>query len=77
MPDTIEVAALSDGEADELFDAYAQVVEALEGFPHAPPLSRAEFEDYWLAHTSAVMVARISGAFAGAYYLRANFVGRA
>ena len=59
-----------------MFDAFARVVEAREGFPQEPPLTRAEFDDYWLAHSSAVGVARDGGVFAGAYYVKPNFVGR-
>lgn len=62
---------------DELFEAFARIVEDREGFPQAPPLSRTDFESYWLAHTSAVVVARRGGRLAGAYYLKPNFVGRA
>lgn len=62
---------------DELFGAFARIVEDREGFPQAPPLSRADFDSYWLAPTSVVMVARRRGELAGAYYLKPNFVGRA
>ena len=48
-----------------------------EGFPQEPPLSREDFEDYWLAHSSVVMVLRHRAELAGAYYLKPNFVGRA
>jgi GNAT superfamily N-acetyltransferase len=62
---------------DELFVAYAQIVDAGDGFPHAPPLSRDEFDDYWIAHTSAVWVVRAEGELVGGYYIKPNFVGRA
>jgi GNAT superfamily N-acetyltransferase len=62
---------------DEVFAAFARIVEDREGFPQEPPLSRRDFDDYWLAHTSTVMVARSASELAGAYYLRRNFVGRA
>src|SRR5439155_24668021 len=62
---------------NELFVAFARIVDAGEGFPQAPPLDRAEFDDYWLAHSAAVVVARVQGQLAGAYYVKANFVGRA
>ena len=72
-----EIRPIADGDHDDLFAAFARIVEDREGFPQEPPLSRPEFEDYWLAHSSAVMVARQSGRLAGAYYLKPNFVGRA
>jgi GNAT superfamily N-acetyltransferase len=65
------------GDHDALFAAYAQIVDTGDGFPHAAPLSRAEFDDYWIAHTSALWVLQDSGALIGAYYLKPNFVGRA
>lgn len=65
------------GEEDELFAAYGRIVEEEEGFPHAHPLSRRDFEEYWIEHTRAVVVARRGGQLAGAYYLKPNFVGRA
>jgi GNAT superfamily N-acetyltransferase len=67
----------TEADHDELFAAFARIVEDHEGFPQEPPLSRRDFDDYWLAHSSAVMVARSAGELAGAYYLKPNFVGRA
>jgi len=71
--DELRPAAQSDH--DELFAAYAQIVDAGDGFPHAPPLSRHEFDDYWIAHTSAVWVLRAEYELIGAYYIKPNFVG--
>jgi len=62
---------------DELFGAYRHIVEAGDGFPHTSPVSREEFDDYWIAHSSAVWIVRVDGKLAGAYYLKPNFVGRA
>jgi GNAT superfamily N-acetyltransferase len=62
---------------DALFAAYAQIVEAGDGFPHAPPLTREEFDDYWIAHTAAVWIVLTGESLIGAYYIKANFVGRA
>jgi ribosomal protein S18 acetylase RimI-like enzyme len=73
----MDLAAATDRDHDELFEAFARIVDAGEGFPQAPPLDRAEFDDYWLAHSGAVVVAREKGELAGAYYVKANFVGRA
>jgi GNAT superfamily N-acetyltransferase len=61
----------------DLFAAYTQIVESGDGFPHAPPLSRTDFDDYWLHHSSAVWIVRVDGRLAGAYYVKPNFVGRA
>jgi GNAT superfamily N-acetyltransferase len=57
--------------------AYGRIVEAGEGFPHGSPLSRADFDEYWIAHTSGVWVLGAPGELIGAYYLKPNFVGRA
>jgi GNAT superfamily N-acetyltransferase len=73
----VDLSPATPSDHDELFAAFARIVEAREGFPQAPPLDRAEFDDYWLAHSAAIVVAREQGPLAGAYYLRANFVGRA
>jgi GNAT superfamily N-acetyltransferase len=62
---------------DALFDAFVHIVDTLEGFPQAPPLTRPQFDDYWIDHSSGVWVATSDSALAGAYYLKPNFVGRA
>ena len=63
---------------DDLYLAFAEVVAAGEGYPHAPgPLNVEEFEEYWLDHKSLVAVARQEGTLVGSYYLRRNFPGRA
>jgi GNAT superfamily N-acetyltransferase len=62
---------------DELFVAYAEIVDSGDGFPHAPPLSRAEFDEYWIDHTSAVWIMRVQRALVAACYVKPNFVGRA
>jgi len=61
----------------ELFVAYSEIVRSGAGFPHEPPLSREDFDDYWIAHSSAVWIARDGGTLVGAYYLKPNFVGKA
>lgn len=59
-----------------LFQAFTEIVEAGEGFPQLPPLSRREFDDTW-GHATVVVEARVDGRFAGAYYLRPNGPGLA
>jgi GNAT superfamily N-acetyltransferase len=61
----------------DLFGAFSRIVEDREGFPQEPPLSPEDFEEYWLSHSSSVVVARVDDQLAGAYYLKPNFVGRA
>ena len=62
---------------DELYVAFSRIVGAGEGFPQVAPLTRPEFDDYWVDHSSAVSVARFGSYLIGAYYLKPNYVGRA
>lgn len=73
----MDLAAATDSDHDDLFVAFARIVDDKEGFPQAPPLDRAEFDDYWLARSAIVVAAREHGELAGAYYVKPNFVGRA
>jgi GNAT superfamily N-acetyltransferase len=68
--------AISDDHA-ELFAAFGDIVSRGDGFPQSPPLSWAQFEEDWIAHSSAVWIARVDGSLAGGYYVKPNFVGRA
>jgi GNAT superfamily N-acetyltransferase len=79
---TVEVVPVDIREAsvvdyDEVFVAFSRIVAAGEGFPQSPPLTREEFDDYFVDHSSAVCVARFGGYLIGAYYLKPNYVGRA
>ncbi len=62
---------------DELFVAFSRIVSAGDGFPQAAPVTRDEFDDYWVDHSSAISVARFGSYLIGAYYIKPNFVGRA
>jgi GNAT superfamily N-acetyltransferase len=73
----IVIRPAANEDLDPLFAAFVEIVNALEGFPQAPPLHRAEFDDYWIDHSSGVWVAMSESTLAGAYYLKPNFVGRA
>ncbi len=75
MPVDIRLATVDD--YDEIFNAFNRIVGAGEGFPQAPPVTRREFEEYWIEHSSAVSVARFGNYLVGAYYIKPNFVGRA
>lgn len=72
-----EMSLAATGDHDELFAAYSRIVDSGAGFPHESPLSREAFDDYWIAHSSAVWVARVDGQLVGAYYVKPNFVGKA
>ena len=74
----LDVSEAVPGDYAELFEAFAAVVAAGEGYPQPPgPLSVEDFDDYWLDHKSLVVVARHRGRLAGSYYLKPNFPGRA
>lgn len=75
MPVEIRRAAADDH--DELYTAFSRIVGAGEGFPQQAPLTREDFDDYWLRHSAAVCVACFGGYLVGASYIKANFVGRA
>ena len=56
---TLEVDRVEPGDIPELYEAFAAVVAAGEGYPQPPgPLAMGEFVDYWLDHKSLVAVAR-------------------
>jgi GNAT superfamily N-acetyltransferase len=40
-------------------------------------VTREEFDDYWVRHSTAVSVARFGGYLIGASYIKPNYVGRA
>jgi ribosomal protein S18 acetylase RimI-like enzyme len=71
------IAPYRDADEEELFRAFEGVVEEGGGYPQAPPIDREGFRSIWLEPTVTVQVARVDGAFAGAYYLKPNFPGRA
>jgi GNAT superfamily N-acetyltransferase len=73
----VDIRTAKEDDYDELFTAFSRVVTAGEGFPQAPPLTREDFDSYWIRHSSAVSVAKFGGYLVGAYYIRPNFVGRA
>ena len=75
VPVDIRIATQDD--YDELFVAFSRIVGAGEGFPQSAPVTREQFDDYWVAHSSSVQVARFGSYLIGAYYLKPNFVGRA
>ena len=73
----VDIREAKEDDYDELFVAFSRIVGAGEGFPQAHPLSREDFDDYWIVHSSAVAVARFGGYLIGAYYIKPNYVGRA
>jgi len=74
----LDLAAAGPHDHDCLYEAFARLVVAGEGYPQAPgPIPVEEFDDYWLDHKSLVVVARLDGGLAGSYYLKPNFAGRA
>jgi GNAT superfamily N-acetyltransferase len=74
--DNVDIGLLSPDDVDDLFDIFAAVVAAGEGYPQLPPLTRETFEAVWIRGVTAVVTARVDGHLAGAYYLKPNFPGR-
>ena len=72
----VDVDVLATEDLDDLFDIFAAVVAAGEGYPQLPPLSREAFDSVWVNRVTAVVTARVDGRLAGAYYLKPNFPGR-
>lgn len=73
----VEIRLATTDDHDDLFAAFEEIVAAGDGFPQTAPVSRAEFNDYWIDHSSAVFIARMEEVLVGAYYLKPNFVGKA
>jgi len=73
----LEVGPLRAEELDPLFSVFARIVEDLDGYPHAPPLSREAFLATWTGPETTVVAGRLEGELVAAYYLKPNFVGRA
>jgi GNAT superfamily N-acetyltransferase len=71
------VGPLHDGENEQLFMIFSEVVASGDGYPQLPPLTREEFEATWSRSVSAVIGARRGADLLGAYYLKPNFAARA
>ena len=74
--ESIDIDVLAADDADDLFEIFAAVVAAGEGYPQLPPLSRDAFEGVWVRGVTTVIAARVDARLAGAYYLKPNFPGR-
>jgi len=71
----VEVRPVDGTDDAQLFELFAAIVANGEGYPQLPPLSRTDFEAYWV-NVTAVVGAFVGGILAGAYYLKPNFPGR-
>lgn len=72
----VDIDVLAADDVDDLFEIFAAVVAAGEGYPQLPPLTREAFDAVWVRGVTAVIAARVDGRLAGAYYLKPNFPGR-
>jgi len=75
--DRLQLGPVRAEEDHALFALFAEIVARGDGFPHAPPLTRAQYEDTWVTPVTMTVVARAAGTVVGAYYLRPNSPGRA
>ena len=75
----VTLGPASAGDHGGLHRIFADVVAAGEGYPQDPavPVSRDDFESYWLAPATLVGVAHVDGELVGGYTLKPNGVGRA
>lgn len=73
----VDIREATEDDLEELYGGFTRIIATGEGFPQAPPLSRADFDSVWVIGSSAVRVARFGGYLIGGYYIRPNFVGRA
>jgi GNAT superfamily N-acetyltransferase len=73
----VEIRQAATHDHDELYTAFSRIVGAREGFPQQPPLTREDFDDYWIRPASAASVACFGGYLVGASYIKPNYVGRA
>jgi GNAT superfamily N-acetyltransferase len=73
----VEIRPAASDDHDDLYTAFSRIVAAGEGFPQEAPVTREDFEEYWIRHSAAVSVACFGGYLVGASYIKANFVGRA
>jgi hypothetical protein len=56
--EAVVLGPILDHEHDELFALFAEIVAHGDGFPHAPPLTRAQYDDTWVRPVSLTVVAR-------------------
>jgi ribosomal protein S18 acetylase RimI-like enzyme len=73
----VDIRPVRRDDHDDLFEAFERIVATREGFPQDPPLTRSDFNEYWIEHSTAVSIARFDHHVVGAYYIKPNFVGRA
>jgi GNAT superfamily N-acetyltransferase len=57
--------------------AYQEAIDAGSSFPITGAVAVADARRVWVDDKAAVRIAELDGAFAGCYYVRANFTGRA
>jgi GNAT superfamily N-acetyltransferase len=72
-----ELRRMRPGDDEQLFEIFSLIVGAKEGWPQAPPLTRDVFDETWIHHAAAVVVAADGPRVMGGYYLKPNAPGRA
>ncbi|MGZ4759432.1 MAG: hypothetical protein ACXV95_10270, partial [Acidimicrobiales bacterium] len=69
MPDRpdheLSIGPIRAEEVDTLFELFARIVAAGEGYPHSPPLTRSAFDATRVHPVTAVVVARAGRPRAG------------
>ena len=77
VPPQLRISAYDPAHEEALFAAYAEALEEGGSFPGEPPADRNHMRAVWLEDNTATVSATLDGEFAGFYYLRPNFSGRA
>jgi GNAT superfamily N-acetyltransferase len=73
----LRIATYEPAHEGALLAAYDEALRGGRSFPRQPPATREDLRSVWLEDKAATLAATLGGQFAGFYYLRANFPGRA
>ena len=77
MEAKLRLGAYEPAHEDALFAAYSEAIEEGRSFPSRLPVDREHMRTVWVEDKTATVSATMDGEFAGFYYLRPNFSGRA
>ena len=47
----VDIRLAREDDYEDLYVAFSRIVGAGEGFPQAAPLTRAQFDEYWIEHS--------------------------
>lgn len=73
VAERLVISEFTPDDEEELFAAYASVIQAGRSFPRRPPTDIGTFRAAWLEGMTSVQVGRFGGRVAGSYFLRPAF----